>query len=91
LGHKLSASQISKILRILISLTIASFVVGCGNENADRPEVIKKLRALGVEQSPVNAKPGDVVTYRNSIWHSSVSSADRHKAIRNREWSHKPL
>ena len=27
----------------------------------DRPEVIAKMRALGVEQTPVNAKPGDTV------------------------------
>lgn len=45
----------STLAALVISLT------SCGGENADRPEVINKLRAVGVESSAVNPKPGDTI------------------------------
>ena len=44
----------------VLCLMPLSLLVACGS-TTDRPDVITKLRALGVEQTPVNAKPGDTV------------------------------
>lgn len=61
----------------LISVT-SSFLMSCGNENAERPETITKLRALGVEQTPINARPGDTVSltfYLAALPNLNISSA----------------
>jgi hypothetical protein len=55
------SSYLSKLV-LLVSVVLVTQLTSCGDENADRQEVIKKLRALGVEPTPVNAKPGDTVT-----------------------------
>lgn len=48
--------------RILLALFPVGFALcACGGDNEERPELINKLRTLGVEQTPVNAKPGDTV------------------------------
>lgn len=46
--------------RIVTSFA-GTLLLGCGAGDDDRPETVTKLRALGVEQTPVNAKPGDTV------------------------------
>lgn len=48
-------------LNFIILVLAASNLASCSEEE-DRQETISKLRALGVEQSPVVAKPGDTVT-----------------------------
>lgn len=54
-----------KFCKIVVSIMACSLVTlmhsGC-NDEMDRQETITKLRALGVDQSPVIAKPGDTVS-----------------------------
>lgn len=50
-------AQFTGLIVLLLTTTVSS----CGNENSDRPEVINKLRALGVEPSSVNVVPGDTI------------------------------
>jgi hypothetical protein len=47
--------------QILGSLLLLFFCIACSDEE-DRQETVTKLRALGVEQSPTVAKPGDTVS-----------------------------
>ncbi len=57
------ARSLASFLRfIIIGATISVLTTSCGGDSQDRPEVITKLRAVGVEQTPVIAKPGDTVT-----------------------------
>jgi hypothetical protein len=49
------------VKQLLLITAALSQYSSCGDDNADRPEVLKKLRTLGVEQNPINAKPGDTV------------------------------
>jgi hypothetical protein len=44
----------------LLGVVFCFLAAACGNES-ERPETITKLRAIGVEQTPVNAKIGDTV------------------------------
>ena len=44
----------------VLFLLICGLAAGCGSKS-ERPETITKLRAIGVEQVPVNAKIGDTV------------------------------
>ena len=44
----------------LISFIVVILTGACGN-SSERPEKVTKLRAIGVEQTPVNAKVGDTV------------------------------
>jgi hypothetical protein len=53
-------SAVGRQLAKFLCLIPFTLVAACGS-TTDRPEVITKLRALGVEQTPVNAKPGDTV------------------------------
>lgn len=57
----MTASRLfSNVIRVAQAIVIAGLISSC-NDDADRPEVINKLRALGVQQTPINAKPGDQV------------------------------
>lgn len=56
--HHLNASMLTFRARVLFGVLLFT---SCSDDNADRPELINKLRAIGVEQNPVNSKPGDTV------------------------------
>ncbi len=67
--------SLKKILIVLFTL-FSVIVAGC-SDDAERQETVTKLRALGVSQTPVNAKPGDTValTYYLAAPAASVITA----------------
>jgi len=58
-------TKISTLKKVISGNYVVFFIIcglasACGNQS-ERPETVTKLRAIGVEQTPVNAKIGDTV------------------------------
>jgi hypothetical protein len=56
-----SSRTFSTTLKMTMIGLLCASLVAC-SDDAERPETITKLRALGVAQTPTTAKPGDQVT-----------------------------